>query len=69
MELQEIEVFIDSTGKVQLAVRGVKGGGCLDLTKQLEALLGGEVLDRKMSSEAYEAGGEVLQNQQRVGGA
>ncbi len=67
MELHEIEVFIDSTGNVQLEVRGVKGRRCLDLTKQLEAVLGGEVLDRKMTSEANELGGEVVHDQQRVG--
>ncbi len=67
MELHEIEVFIDSTGNVQLEVRGVKGRRCLDLTKQLEAVLGGEVLDRKMTSEANELGGEVVHDQQLVG--
>lgn len=68
MEIQELEVFIDANGKVQLEVRGVKGGGCLDLTKELESLLGGEVLERKMTAEAYEAGVGVIPIQQRIGG-
>src|SRR5262249_29060563 len=35
MELQEIDVFIENDGKVRIEVRGVKGGACLDLTRNL----------------------------------
>lgn len=53
MDFQEIEVSIDSKGKVQIHVRGIQGEACLELTEELEALLGGDVIDRKMTSEAY----------------
>jgi len=54
MQLEEIEIFIDKDGTVRLQVRGVKGEACLDLTKDLEEALGGIVLDREMTPEAYE---------------
>jgi hypothetical protein len=55
MELQEIEVFIEKNGQVRIEVRGVKGLSCLDLTKDLERVLGGQVQDRQLTAEAYEA--------------
>jgi len=61
MEVQEIEVFIDADGNVELQVRGVKGEGCLDLTRQLEESLGGQVERRKMTPEAYQR--DSLSNQ------
>jgi hypothetical protein len=54
MELQEIEVVIGKDGQVQLQVRGVKGLKCLELTKELEEALGGEILARIMNPEALE---------------
>lgn len=52
MEIQEIEVTIAKDGSVQIAVRGVKGKACLDLTQDLEQALGGVVLSREMTPEA-----------------
>lgn len=52
MEIQEVDVFIAPNGSVKLQVRGVQGGGCLSLTKGLEALLGGEIISREMTPEA-----------------
>ncbi|HHY89730.1 MAG TPA: DUF2997 domain-containing protein [Chloroflexi bacterium] len=54
MELQQIEVTIDKKGQVQVQVRGVKGLECLEITKDLEAALGGEVILREMTPEALE---------------
>ncbi len=54
MELQEIEVVIGPDGRVQLQVRGVKGLACLELTQELEALLGGQIEVREMTPEAVE---------------
>jgi hypothetical protein len=54
MEIQEIEITIDKTGQVVIHVQGAKGMVCLDLTKDLEAALGGEVLDRQLTPEAGE---------------
>jgi len=67
MDLQEIDVVIDKDGQVKIEVRGVKGPSCLDLTKELEAALGGEVADRQMTAEAAEVAQEVGQRQ-TVGG-
>jgi Protein of unknown function (DUF2997) len=55
MELQEIEVFIEKGGQVRIQVRGVKGQSCLDLTKALEAALGGQIESREMTPEAQES--------------
>ncbi len=64
MEMQEIEVVIDKDGQVKLEVRGVKGMSCLDLTKDLEAALGGQIEERQMTAESQETVGEQVQNQQ-----
>lgn len=65
MELQEIEVIIGKDGRVQLQVRGVKGLACLDLTRELEAALGGQVEAREMTPEADEAANEQVQQWQQ----
>ncbi len=52
MELQEIEVFIEKNGQVRIQVRGVQGTSCLELTKALEAALGGQIESREMTPEA-----------------
>lgn len=54
MELQEIEVFIEKDGRVLIQVRGAKGLSCLDLTRELEEALGGQIEAREMTPEAYE---------------
>jgi hypothetical protein len=64
MELQEIDVFVEKDGQVKIEVRGVPGMSCLDLTKELEAILGGEVVSREMTAEAQEIGQEQVQEQQ-----
>jgi len=67
MELQEIEVTIDKDGQVSLAVRGVKGTACLDITQPLEAALGGQVETRQMTADLYEAAPEQTEEQQQLG--
>ena len=56
--LQEIEVVIDRDGNVKLLVRGVKGEQCLELTKDVEQLLGGQVIDRQNTDEFHEVSDE-----------
>ncbi len=53
MDLQEVRIAIDKSGKVRVDVNGVKGMKCLDVTRALEEALGGEV-EREMTPEAYE---------------
>ncbi|NVM26587.1 MAG: DUF2997 domain-containing protein [Desulfobacterales bacterium] len=65
MELQEIEVFIEKDGQVRIEVRGVKGMSCLDLTKDLEEALGGQIEMREMTPEADETAQEQVQDWQR----
>ena len=64
MELQEIELFIDKDGQVRIQIRGVKGLACLDLTKDLEEALGGQIAAREMTPEADENIQEQVQEQQ-----
>ncbi|MBN2002913.1 MAG: DUF2997 domain-containing protein [Anaerolineae bacterium] len=66
MELQEIEVFIEKDGKVRIEVHGVQGMSCLELTKALEAALGGQVESREMTHEAHTVG-ESEQDQEWAG--
>ena len=65
MDLEEIEVIIEKNGTVRVQVRGVKGQACLDLTKDLEAALGGQVELREMTPEAYQANPLPEPNQQK----
>lgn len=62
MELQEIDVFIEKDGRVRIEVRGAKGSSCLDLTRDLEAALGGQVESREMTAEAQESAVEQVQD-------
>jgi hypothetical protein len=64
MDLQEVEVFIEPDGRVRVEVRGVKGLSCLDITRALEAALGGKVEDRQLTPEAHEAAPEQARQQQ-----
>jgi hypothetical protein len=64
VDVQEIEVFIDADGKVQIQVRGVKGESCLDLTRELEESLGGQIEQREMTPEAFQ--GESLPHENRL---
>jgi hypothetical protein len=54
MKSEEIEITVGPDGTVDLQVKGVKGKRCLDLTKDLEDALGGDVEQRKHSAEYYE---------------
>ena len=67
MELQQIDVFIDKDGQVRLEVRGAQGGKCLDITRDLEAALGGQVMERKLTPEAQNVVAQT-QQQQQLGG-
>ena len=53
-DIQEVDIFIKPNGEVAYEVRGVKGKKCLDVTKALEADLGGEILCREETSGMHE---------------
>lgn len=63
MEMQELEITIDKEGRVQVAVRGVKGEGCLALTKSIEDAVG-TVEEREYTAEYYEQPAGVSHYQQ-----
>lgn len=54
MELQEIEITIGPDGQVQVQVRGVNGMQCLEITKEMEEALGGQIIARIMTPESLE---------------
>lgn len=54
MEFQEIEVTIDKKGQVHIHVRGAAGEICLELTAELEKILGSEILQREFTPEYQE---------------
>jgi hypothetical protein len=53
MATEEVEVAISPSGEVTIKVSGVGGNRCLATTADLERALGGEVVERRMTSEAY----------------
>ncbi len=65
MEMQEIEVFIEKDGRVRIQVRGAKGLSCLELTKDLEEALGGQIEAREMTAEAYEVEQNPVQEEEQ----
>lgn len=51
--MEEIQIEIDQQGNVKIEVSGAPGGKCLDLTKNMEQLLGGQISQREFSREYY----------------
>jgi hypothetical protein len=66
MELQEIDIFVEKDGQIKIEIRGAKGLQCLNLTKDLEAVLGSQILDREMTPEADESSEQVAWQQQHL---
>ena len=62
MNIEEIRINIDSKGKLSLSLQGIKGESCLDITKELETLLGNEIEERKFSHEYHENDTHTDQN-------
>ncbi len=61
--MEEIKVTIDEEGNVKVTVFGVGGPRCVEVTKKLEELLGGD-LTREFTSEYYQA--ESVKEVQKV---
>ncbi len=61
MNIEQIDVIIEADGQVRIEVRGVAGEACLELTRQLEHSLGGQVVVRQMTPEALQARQEASQ--------
>lgn len=54
-EIQEIDLFVRLDGTVKIEVRGVRGPKCLDISRKLEELLGGQIIERVKTDEFAEA--------------
>ena len=54
MKLEQIEVIIDTNGKVKLQTSGFSGDECLAATEEVEALLGGHLVQRERTAESFE---------------
>jgi hypothetical protein len=52
--MQKISVTIDEDGTIQYDVKGVKGRSCKDLTKFIDSLAGGEVVESRNTGEFCE---------------
>lgn len=59
MQVQELEIIIAADGKISFEVRGVPGRQCLELTRDLEADLGGSIIERIETSEMSDSEVEV----------
>ena len=53
--MEKINITIARDGSVKLELNGFTGGKCMEATKALETLLGGEVIERELTSEYYAA--------------
>lgn len=53
MEMQELEIIVESDGNTIIHVKGAKGSTCLDITGTLEEKLG-TVTERTFTAEYYE---------------
>lgn len=51
--MEKINISISADGAVELQLAGFEGGKCLDVTKNLETLLGNEIVERELTSEYY----------------
>ncbi|MBL7497504.1 DUF2997 domain-containing protein [Frankia sp. CNm7] len=67
MATEQVEVTISPDGKVSIKVSGVGGNRCLATTADLERALGGEVVEREMTGEAYQSGAVDQEARQRTG--
>ena len=54
MKIEEIEVTIGADGKIRLHTLGFSGETCLEATEEIENLLGNQILQRELTSEAYD---------------
>jgi len=66
MEMQEIEVTIDKNGQTQIHVMGIKGKACLEITRELEKILGGNLVEQELTSEALEEENVGLSNKLEI---
>lgn len=54
MKVEQIEITIGSDGKVRLQTTGFSGEECLEATREIEKLLGNQILKREETSDIYQ---------------
>lgn len=54
MKIEQIEIIIGCDGKVQLQTSGFSGNDCLEATKEIERLLGNQILNREQTGEFFQ---------------
>lgn len=54
MDVQEVEIFVETNGVIHIETKGVRGSACLDLTAEIEKVLGGRVQSREMKQDMHE---------------
>ena len=54
MKVEQIEIIIGSDGKVRLQTSGFSGNDCLEATKEIERLLGNQILNREETGEIFQ---------------
>lgn len=64
-EIEEIDVHIDPQGRVRIEVRGVTGKRCEALTRDLEQMLGGQVVEREYQDSYYRQGTNQTQSEEQ----
>ena len=50
-EIHEVEIIIQPDGQLKVEIQGVKGKGCLEITKEMEELLGNDIIERNFTDE------------------
>ena len=65
-DMESVDVVISPDGNFQIKVSGVKGTDCKDLTAEIEAIIGNELLESELTEEYFEQkNDENLQQTQR----
>ena len=50
-EIHEVEIIILPDGLLKVDIQGVKGKGCLDITREMEIMLGNDIIERNYTDE------------------
>lgn len=67
MATEELEVVISASGEVTITAKGFTGTSCLTATAGLESMLGGDVIERRVSDEVYNTQSEGASQQLNIG--
>ena len=66
MKIEQIEVTIGADGKVRMQTSGFSGDACLEATKDIEAVLGNQVICRERTAETYEQNSVLIMEKIKI---